>query len=261
MENKKLTQEEMEKRFQNLLKNNPYSLETYWDYRDEISEEYLMKVFNDEADLYEIIDDCEYVGNQVYELINSELSEEEQENDELFDYLRDRCYDEWNYNYDKLLSQSYVRLRIQLNSNEDYLDLENYKETDTYRYLKKIFKGTFKVKDFEKEMFEVCGSNYVNLTFMCEVNGLTLLEMKKQIQEKGIIKLTKGIKAGLFNDWLGAGSDFGLELPKNITLNVKDWTKDNQNYYEVSIIGDNISRYGINETYGFVGEMWQEMSY
>lgn len=241
----------------------------YWDYNDKLSEEQIIKIITEEEGLNEVENElyeynidyvAEIISDRIKEL-NLDLTEEEQED------LRLECESGFNFNIEGLIKNSQINLRLELLTNEDMIYYENWKHTDTIKFFKERFKGHYKVKDLEKEFNELT-NDYALICFYFRVKGLDILDLREQIL-KGYISLRKGLEFGLFNSYIGGGSVLEIPLLKEITLNLKDWRFKNINeevlnaienkdkgYYKAVIKADNISKYGIQETYGL--SSWQE---
>lgn len=243
-------------------------LEMYWDYRDSLSEEQVLKIIKEEEGLYEVENEIyennlDYINEIISDRIkNLELTEEEQEE------LREECQSRFNFNIEGLIKNSSINIRIELLSNEDMIYYEDWKHSGTIKDFKKRFKGHFKVKDLEKE-FNNLTNDYALITFYFKTSGKDILVLREQVL-KGFITLRKGLEFGLFNSWIGGGSVLEIPLIKEITLNLEDWRIKNdkeeiikrlkegnkESYYSLNIKADNLSKYGIQEVYGLCS--WQE---
>lgn len=247
------------------------NLEMYWDYRDSLTEEQLIKIITDEDYLWEVENELQdYNSSYIYETINSLIDNYETDknitlNEEEREDLKCECESRFDYNINQLIKQSNINIRVELLSNEDMIYYQDWKKTDTIKYFKERFKGCFKVKDLEKEFNEL-PNDYALITFYFNVKGLDILTLRGQVLN-GKITLRKGLEFGLFNSWVGGGSVLEIPLLKEITLNLDDWRmKDNkekvikvlkegikESYYRASIKADNISKYSISEVYGLGG--------
>lgn len=252
------------------------NLTMFWDYQDCLTEEQALKIITEQEGLNEVENEIydfnlEYIYGQVNNAINEYENDnniilEDEDRQELARELQGR----FNFNMEGLIKNSGINVRLELLSNEDMINLDDYKTSETLKEFKRVFKGKVKVKDLKEEINEMIGSNYALITFFFKVRGLKILEMREQVI-KGHLTLKKGLRFGLFNSYSGCGAMLDIPLLKNITLNLNDWrNKNNQeavikglkgegkSYYELGIKADNLSKYGIQETYGLVGEAWKE---
>lgn len=253
-----------------------YNLNMYWDYNDSLTEEQIIKIIKEEEGLNEVENELyefnygyidETIDNSINEYLkdkNLTLTEEEREE------LKDECKERFNFDIEQLIRQSNIHIRIELLSNEDMIYYADWKHSDTIKDFKKRFKGHFKVKDLETE-FNNLPNDYALITFFFNVRGLDILKLREQVL-KGYITLKKGLEFGLFNSWIGGGSVLEIPLLKDITINLNDWRIKNdkeevikllkegqkESYYKASIKADNISKYGIQQTYGLTSEGWRE---
>jgi len=253
------------------------NLEMYWDYNDKLTDEQVLKILTEEEGLSEVENEIyegnyDYISEQVDNSIKGYFSEnnldfEEFQETEDYQELCTNLRCEYKFNINGLLKNSETRIRLELSTNEDFINLDD-KNSDTIRYFKERFKGHFKVKDLKEEINEMIGSNYARITFYFKISGLDILDLRKQILD-GRIKLKKGLSFGLFNSYSGCGGMLEIPLLKKITLNIKDWRvkderdkvmkklKGDSDYYNIEFVCDSKS-YGIDETYGLVGEAWKE---
>jgi len=233
----------------------------YWDYNDELSEEQILKIFDEdgladvENDIYD--NSMEYMDEEIYKIMDNELNEKEQTDEELKESLREKLQENYNLNIKDLLKNSSVRLRCELETNEEFMVMDDYKKTEYYKLIKKVFKDVFKVKDLNEEINSFCGSGYSKLVFFFKVSGENILKLRDELQSNKITFNKVG--CGFFNNWMGCGGMLDLEMLKPITLNINNWTnnKDNDKYYNISVKLDK-QKYGINEVYGLVGDCWRE---
>ncbi len=249
------------------------SLEMYWDYNDSLSEEQVLKVIIEEDGLNEVENELyesniEYISERVTDSIKQYCKEHDIELDEEdADELRLECEGRFDSNMKGLLNNSQANIRVALLSNEDMIPTEDTKHSETVEHFRKRFRNKFKMGDLKKEVLN-CTSNYALITFYFRISGEDILKLREEIL-KGFIILRKGLFFGLFNSYEGSGSTLEMELLHSITLNLKDWrVKDvkeeviqrllgnNSKYYGVSVKGDSISKYGIQQTYGL--SRWQE---
>lgn len=259
------------------IEKNQY-LELYWDYRDSLSEEQILKILKEEEGLNEVEQELiELNYNYAFEIIDNaikeELTEEELNSltEEEKEELRYECESRFNFNIKDLIKNSEIRLRVTLETNEDMICFVDnlHKGSQTIKEFKRVFRGKYKKEDLESEINNIM-NDYANFTFFFKVRGLSILELREELF-KGYLTLRKGFNFGLFNSWVGGGSVLEMELQKEVTLNLKDWRLKNQkeeiiqnlkeekeSYWNVSIKGDNISKYGIQEVYGLTGECWVE---
>lgn len=251
------------------------SLEMYWNYRDSLTEEQIIKIITEEDYLFEVESELrnynsEYIGETINTIIqnyetenNISLSDEEKEN------LRFELEGRFNFNINDLIRNSGCNIRVTLQSNEDMIYFgadKEIKDSETIKEFKRVFRRKYKKEDFENEINNVF--DYGLFTFYFKVGGLDILKLREQVL-KGFITLRKGLSFGLFDSFNGSGSILEMELLHSITLNLKDWRIKNikeaiikglgngneKSYYDVNIKADNISHYSIQETYGLAG--WQ----
>lgn len=249
-----------------LLKNNIYALETYYDYNDKLSEEQILKIITEEDGLSEVESELidynfDYVQEEISRIIQEELTNEEETDEDLIEYLKEELESRWNYNILEILKNSSVRMRIELMTNEDFGFIPEMREKkgEYYKLISKVFKNHFEKDNFDDEINSHMGSDYSHLTFFFKIGGEDILRLREEYQ-KGKITLNKNIGCGLFNSYLGCGGDLEIHLTKPITLNVKNWTnnkKYDNGYYNLSLKLDGES-YGIQETYGLTGECWKD---
>ena len=247
------------------------SLEMYWDYRDSLSEEQILKIITKEDGLNEVENDIwesyiDYISENVRDVIKQYCKENNIElSDEEFEELRDECEGRFKFDFNGLIKNSHANIRVQLNTNEDTIDMQQGIENETIRMFRKRFKGKFSLKDLKREVANCPG--YSNFNFYFKVSGKDILEVRKQLQE-GYLTLRKGLFFGLFDSFNGGGSILEMELLGEVKLYLKDWRikddKDavvkrldgeNSKYYDVVIVGDS-RKYGIQQVYGL--SSWQE---
>jgi len=252
------------------------SLEIYWDYRDRLSDEQIIKIIKEDDGLNEIENELydfnlDYICDEIRGYI-IEYTEENNINltDEEDEELKYELEGRYNFNINDILKNSSCNIRLELLSNEDMINLDDCKNSETIKYFKNRFKGKYKVKDLKEEILDMCGSEYALITFFFKVSGENILRLRKDYLS-GKITLRKGLNFGLFNSYSGCGSMLEIPLLKNIILNVKDWrVKDikgeiinkfngeDSEYYSVGLYSDELKSYGIQQTYGLVGECWKE---
>jgi len=249
------------------------SLEMYWDYRDRLSEEQVLKIITDEDGLNDVENELyesniDYNSEVVRDIIDRYCKENNLElNEEEIDELRMECDGRFDLNIKGLLNNSQANIRVALLSNEDMIPIEDTKHSGTIEHFRKRFRNKFRMSDLKKEVLN-CTSNYALITFYFRVSGDDILKLREEVL-KGFITLRKGLFFGLFNSYEGSGSTLEMELLHSVTLNLKDWrVKDvkeaviqrlqgnNSEYYGVKIMGDGINKYGINQVYGL--SRWQE---
>lgn len=265
----KFNEEERQEILKRVLGDNKFSLFTYWDYRDKLSEEQILKIITEEDGLSDIEDEIyennfDYIEDEILSIINQSLSEEEETDEELKEFLRDEIKYNWNFNFEDLFKNSSCRLRIDLETNEDFGFIPSMREKtgEYYKLLKQRFKGVITETDLNDEINEFVGSDYGKLSFFFKVSGENILKLREEYQ-KGQITLKKGLGCGLFNNYLGCGGILEIKTIKPIKLNIKNWTNKrnpeyNNGYYNLSLNLDKVS-YGIQETYYLTGECWREL--
>lgn len=256
-----------------IIKENKNNLKfsMYWDYRDELSEQQIMEILNSEDGLNEVENGI-YEQNEFYiletenETLKQILTEEEYEDEDLREEIRNNLI--LDFNMEQLIKNSQINIRVELNTNEDLINFAEHKHSYTLKQFKRVFKNKYSKADYDKELLNLMGTEYGKITFYFKLRGLDILKLREQIQ-KGFIELRKGLQFGFFNSCVGGGSILEMNLKGNVKLNLGDWRYKNQKevamaklkgeyskYYDVSILGDNISHYGIEQTYGLGS--WQE---
>ncbi len=250
-------------------------LEIYWDYRDKLSDEQIIKILTKEDGLLEIEnelyeDNIEYQYEIIMEAINRKIKEDGLDlTDEEVEDLRLECESIFDFDITWLIKNSDINIRVTLESNNDTIYFgvgKDVRDNETIKEFKKRFRGKYKKEDLDKEINNVF--NYGEFTFYFNVSGEDILTLKEQIEE-GYIELRGGLFFGLFDSYNGSGSVLEMELTSPIKLNLKDWRMKNtkeailqkldgkdSKYWNVSIKADNLNKYGIEETYGMGG--WQE---
>jgi hypothetical protein len=232
--------------FEEIKKNE--CLKTYWSYDDELSDEQLIGYITDEDfDFYEVFD-TDYLDEEIDNIIKKYIDLDY--SDEYYE-LRDEILSEWDYNFEELVKNSRIRLRIMFHTNEDMIDIRHYKKTDTYRKLVKLLKDKVDIIKFNEMFNDVCGTDYANLTFIMELSGSEINYFKEQYN-KGIIYIPKNTYSLLFNNYVGAGSDIDKILTKDLFINKKWYSGSN---YNISICSDDV-RYGVQETYNLISSVW-----
>ena len=248
-------------------------LQTYWDYRDELSEEQVLKIITEEDGLNDVENEIyenniDYISDNVRDNIKEYLKDNNIELDEEeLDELRMECEGRFDFNIKGLLNNSSAHIRVELYSNEDMIPVDDIKHSETAEEFRRRFRNKFRISDLKKEVLN-CTTSYAIITFYFKISGDDILKLRDEVQ-KGFITLRKGLSFGLFDKMNGSGSTLDMELLHNITLNLKDWRlKDdkeavvqrlqgnNSEYYRVKIVGDSISKYGIQQVYGL--SRWQE---
>lgn len=260
----KFDEKEKESILKRILDEKKSSLCSYWNYDDCLSEQQIFMILTQEdgfSDVeYEIMNNSEYIRQIISEILDNELTQEEQTDEDLTTFLMESLEDEWDYNIVGILKNSSMRLRCELNTNEDYMIMDEYKKTEYYKLIKRVFNGYFSVDELDKEIESFIGSNYGKLTFFFSVKGDNILLLRDEIQ-KGKITFNKNMGCGFFNSWMGCGGMLDLKLVKPITLNIKNWARKKEKkireYYSLSILPDS-HKYGIQEVYGLTGECWKE---
>ena len=257
----------MEKILNRILKENKYALEMYWDYRDELDEESIYKIVTEREGLVEVENELwefnkDYISKEIEILIDGNLNEEDQEDEDLRDYLFYELYVRFNMNIEGLLKNSSARFRVEMQTNEDFgLIPEMIKgKGEYYNLIKDKFKGYLSIKDIKTELNEFIGSDYGRLTFFSKVSGGNILRLMEDYL-RGELTINKDINGGFFNSCSGCGGMLELKVKKPITLKVNDWTEKQtdklKKYYELNLILDSVS-YGIQETYYLTSECWKE---
>jgi hypothetical protein len=252
------------------------NLQMYWDYRDSLSSEQIIKIIREEEGLNEIENEI-YDNNvgYIFEIVSDRVKEYLEENNIKLSYeekgdLIQECECRFNFNINDLIKNSQIKIRLDLLSNEDMICFvdNQYKGSETIKAFKKRFLRAYKKEDLDKEILNVM-NDYGLFSFYFNVKGLDILKFREQVLS-GYITLRKGINFGIFNSWVGGGSVLEMSLLRDITLNIKDWRiKDKKeeiikalegekSYYSVKVVADEIDKYGIQEVYGLTSEGWIE---
>jgi hypothetical protein len=212
--------------------------------------------------------DCSFLGlwigcfKKEQERIKEILSEEELEEEDLIESLRENL--EVDLNFDGLLKNSSVNIRVELKSDNSYIETSNFRESKEFKEFKRTFKGDIDLKELDAEINNLC-CDYSEFVFYFRVNGRDLINFVEQVK-KGSLVLRNGIKFGLHNSFIGSGSLLEGSLKKDIILNLEDWRKpskeilleklnDIKSDYYVSVLNDN-NGYGIQECCGLTSEGW-----
>lgn len=246
-----------------VLKNN-LSPSHYWNYDDCLGEEQIMRVLLEEDGLSDVEMEIRennsfYIDEQISEIIINELNEKELSDSDLVDLVREELQNRFDINLKDLIKNSRIRLRAELNTNEDFGYIPEMREEkgDYYKSIRKVFKNSISKDDLNTEINNFIGSDYGKLVFFFEVRGENILKLREQLQ-KGYIIIPKNVGCGLFNSWSGCGSDLEINLIEDVKLKLDNWVKNKKPYYNVSVMRDS-NRYGIQETYGLVGTAWREL--
>lgn len=250
-------------------------LEIYFDYDDRLSDEQINRLIKEEDYLNDLeneiyINSLDYIADEIY----NQLKDYEYENkvfltDEQKDEIRYLCEERIKMDINQLIKNSSVNIRLELLTNEDMIYYENWEHNDTIKEFRRRFKGCFKLDDLKKEFNEL-PNDYALITFYFKVEGLDILEFRKQVLS-GYLNLRKGVNFGLFNGWVGGGSVLEMQLIRDVVINLNDWRIKNikeevidklkgneKSYYSVGVYVDNVKKYSIQETYGLSGEGWVE---
>ena len=240
---------------------------TYWDYRDSLSEEQIMKVLETEdglcdiemevADLnndctYEavkqILQDAELVIVDSYDNIPSDVEVSKAITEEDYDELKCELECNWDINIDGLLRNSYANIRVTLLANEDFIYMPDFDNSETVSHFKKVFAGAYKEEELEHEQDNNMGTDYNHFAFYFRISGKDILRLREWLMA-GKIELTPEMGLGLFNYWVGAGSVLEMNLTKSVVVSINDWTNTGSKYYPVRVELDS-NNYGIKQTYG-----------
>jgi len=248
-------QEEKEEILRRIVTKRQSDLSYYWDYNDRLSEEQVLKYIKGELEDIDIIE-TDYEMKIIEDILQEELTAEEKTDNELQYYLCDEMRILFDMNFQGLLNNSRIRLRIELKSNEDMITISQYKYSECYKELKKLLKGNIKLKELKNELLNMMGSEYGEFVFFWEVRGSEIETLRNEY-EKGYITIPKNCGCGIFNFWVGAGSLIDLRTRAEIKLNLKDWSNSDKKYFSVAVKGDKLSKYGIQETYNLTYECWR----
>jgi hypothetical protein len=246
-------------------KNN-LKIEMYWDYKDKLSNEQINEILKGnieevEQEIYE--NNIDYICDLEQERIKEILSDEELEDEDLIESLRENL--EVDLNFDELLKNSSVNIRIELKSNSDMIMTSDFRKSKEFKEFKRTFKGDIDLKELNAEIDNLC-CDYSEFVFYFKVEGRDLINFVEQVK-KGSLVLRKGIRFGLHNSYIGSGSLLECSLKKDIILNLEDWRKPSKeilleklndiksSYYVSSVLNDN-SGYGIQECCGLTSEGW-----
>ena len=253
----KFNKKEKQDIIKRILKENKHLLYTYYDYNDHLDQEDIFKIITDQEGLIDVENSIsennfKYINDQITDLINKELTDQELTDQDLKDDLFNELSINWNTNLKDLLKNSYAYLRVDLNTNYEFMDIPNFKKTEYYHDIKKVFKGIFKIKDLDQEIKSFIGSDYGIFTIYFKVSGSDILNLRNDVLNEGIINFSGGHGCGFFNSWVGCGGYLDLKLNKPISLNIKNWINDTKRkgsqHYNLNLCLDN-KKYGIQEVY------------
>lgn len=255
---------------------NTGALEMYWDYNDRLTDEQMIKIIKEEEGLNDVFNELyDYNIDYMFEVVNNAIKEYSEENnldltEEEQEEVRYECESRFDLNIKGLLRNSEIKLRVNLESNEDIIYFgsdKDVKDSETIKEFKRVFRRKYKKEDWERELNNVF--DYGHFTFYFKVRGEDILRLREQVLN-GFITLRKGLFFGLFDSWNGGGSLLEMSLLNDITLNLNDWRiKNNKEgilkslegedskYWNVSIKADS-QGYGIDNVYGLSGEGWLE---
>lgn len=96
-----------------------------------------------------------------------------------------------------------------------------------------------------------CGANL--LTFVCTLNASDILTLEDSVNK---IKIPKGNNCGLFSSMQGGGSIIGMELQRDLILDLSKHGKTKYDSYGIEIDCRGGSGYSIDEAYGVTSSFW-----
>lgn len=196
----------------------PYC-KTYYGYNDALSSENAIKyITEDDFNFFDIINE-DNVFDEVRTLINNlnikGLTEEDEE------VLKEYCLDDWNYNLDELIKNGTYYIRLELHSNEDLIQLNNYKESDA-------FKGFVSQFGHKKELINTIKetpNDYGTITIPLKIKGSDL-EVFKKAWLKGKLKIAAGSEVYIYNSFIGGGTLSPFKLKNDIFIKVGNTQKN-----------------------------------
>lgn len=264
-------------KIEDYIYNNP--IEIYIDYRDELSEDQVDKILEGKADevIMEIEDyanHCSEPGEYDYywEELKSELNCTQEDIDA---YLEDGAYPSYwltERDFSRLMSntQAYIHVSTDIDFNlsdlaygrpleyrdvKDTLKLLDINPMEFRKYYEENFNGNYKIKGYFPNMPQRKPKvNYKDLwdQLICLYDGVVCfllgdLEEAMQVAESDskYITITKGTEVVMYDFGGGAGI-LETELEEDLVMRRKD----------VEIRNDKSFRYGIQNCYGFVNEVW-----
>ena len=225
-----------------------FIFENYFNYDDVLSESTIIKfLFGDYEELNNIVWDYSSYG---IEGIMNHVYDNFEYDDDVMNDVREHIEERWEYNVDKLIKNSSVKLRITFCTDEDMMDCqrEDWQDSITIQKMKEIFGDKFDLNVAEKmkEMVD----QFARFTWFNEFSGDDILVLHNNIKD-GVIEIRKNWYGCLFNSWEGSGGDIYQNfINENVVIPL------NGDGYSIRIELDS-SAYGIDETYGLVQRFWE----
>lgn len=257
-----------------------YCYEFYADYKDELSEDTIIKILNEKNkdDRYDLFNEILFdmycfsevdVLDDYVNLITANLSEDDFDvnHDFIFDYLRDLIYFKYpNEHY--LNTKVYANLILDVgDANYDFSvnDLRYMEEdvipdesailwlAEQQGYSKEQLKKAIFYNDCDNSNFlktlrrEVFDAHYMNaLTFLFETTLKDLMDFEKDNTESLIVG--KKTNCGLVDYWYGAGGNIEINLEKDVIIPGK--------FIDSFTIDGGSGQYSINSIYGPNRSIW-----
>ena len=225
-----------------------FIFENFWNYDDVLSESTIIKfLFGDYEELNNIVWD--YSSYEIEGILNHVYDNFEYDDDVMND-VREHIEERWEYNVDKLIKNSSVKLRITFCTDEDMMDCQrdDWPDSITVQKMKEIFGDKFDLNVAEK-MKEMV-NQFARFTWFNEFSGDDILVLHNNIKD-GVIEMRTNWYGCLFNSWEGSGGDIYQNLINdNVVIPL------NGDGYSIRIELDSCN-YGIDETYGLVQRFWE----
>ena len=228
--------------------------EFYWDQRDYLSKEDVMKIISGEEGIHTFYDELldlnlDYISDMEHEFLNNVYNEFDLscDYDEFVDkFLGYVCID---FNFKQLLNNTPdLTAILVVYSNYDCCNsFDNPKEPESY--LSDVFKRVktgVKRKDYEFEFYNgAYGGSLFCFAFKTDVE--TLVDLRKKLNNGAeYIYIPKGTQFGFFSSFQGAGSVFEKTTYRNMKLKISGETK----YDTIDIVADIEQSYSMQDVYG-----------
>ena len=227
--------------------------EIYWDYRDNLSKDQIIKILSSEDGIYDLENELfemnlDYIKDLEHEFMHNvydEFNIEDNYNDFFDKYIGYVCVD---LNIKQLLRNTPdLTVLIKIYSNYDCCNsFDDPKEPKTY--LTEVFKRVktgVKQEDYEWEFYNgAYGGSLFCFVFKTDIEDL--IELKRNF--KNSITIPKGTQFGFFTSFQGAGSVFERKTIKEIILPKvePDMTEDDC----IGITADIEQSYSMDDVYG-----------
>jgi hypothetical protein len=230
-------------------KNRP---EVYWDYRDRLSKEQVLKIL-EKGETWEVLDDLyeinlDYIFDMEDALCNDiqeQFDIEDDESYEIRDYFLDHI--QVDMNFDGLINNTpdllcFVKVYSNYDCATSYSDID-----DKLDYLGSIWrrvKSACKKDDFLNEFANSYTASLFCFAFKTDLK--TLLDLRNNFKES--ITIPKGTQFGFFSSFNGSGSMFEAMTVRDITMPKVE--PDMTEYDGVGIVADLEQSYSFYDVYG-----------